>query len=211
MMGEHISVRRIGRWVKPFAWAGNPSHILLMALLGMGIIGCTPRVIAPVGVNHPVEIIIADYGRHTSLLIPAQTTGFVEFAWGDYAWFVENRTGSGSAMEALFWSRGSALGMREYKSELTDQALIKSSGASRLLHLQTPADKTFALRDQLIGAIRSRWSEHVFNKANEMDFVRDGPHYWFAHNCNHVTAGWLRELGCRVEGCVLFSDFELKQ
>jgi hypothetical protein len=191
--------------------ARRPCHLQTSLLVVLLLVGCTPRITPPAATNDSIGIIIADYGRHTSLLIPGEKAAFVEFAWGDYAWFVENRTGSGSAMEALFWSHGSALGMREYKTESTDQALIKSSGASRLLHLNTPARQTFTLRDQLIADIHSRWNQHVLNRENEMDFVPDPPHYWFGHNCNHVTADWLRALGCRVDGCVLFSDFKLNQ
>ena len=39
--------------------------------------------------------------------------------------------------------------------------------------------------------------------------VRSDRPYSLCHNCNHVTAGWLRALGCRVDGATIFSKFKL--
>jgi hypothetical protein len=40
--------------------------------------------------------------------------------------------------------------------------------------------------------------------------VKDDEHYCILHNCNHVTAGWLRDLGCEVHGPAMFSHFQVK-
>ena len=47
----------------------------------------------------------------------------------------------------------------------------------------------------------------VFNPWTDFSMVRDDEHYAMWHNCNHLTARWLRELDCRVEGIALLSHF----
>ena len=72
-------------------------------------------------------------------------------------------------------------------------------------------DKVLPLRARLLAAIDKGRDKMVHNDWNQMDFVPDDRHYWFADNCNHRTAQWLRELGCEVDGFVLFSNFELSR
>jgi len=43
-----------------------------------------------------------------------------------------------------------------------------------------------------------------------MDFVPHPHNYTYFHNSNHVTAGWLRELGCDVRGPAVDSRWEVK-
>jgi hypothetical protein len=42
-----------------------------------------------------------------------------------------------------------------------------------------------------------------------MWFVRSGEPYNALHNCNHLTARWLKSLGCQIRGTALFSKFRL--
>jgi hypothetical protein len=42
-----------------------------------------------------------------------------------------------------------------------------------------------------------------------MWFVRSREPYSGLHNCNHLTARWLRRLGCKVRGAAMFSKFRI--
>jgi hypothetical protein len=171
--------------------------------------GCAPRITPPPSPSHPVTVFVADYGRHSSLLLPDKRGGLVEFAWGDYAWFAQNHTGSGNAFSALFWSDGSGLGIRRLPIIPGYDELKKTLDAKRLLCFPAPADKAKTLREHLAAQIDLHDGQMIYSSKNKMYFVHDDDHYWLAHNCNHVTAEWLRELGCKVEGPILLSDFKL--
>ena len=189
-------------------WAlfGRRSWILAALL---GAIGCTPQITPPAMSTNAVPVYVADYGRHSSLLLPDEKGGLVEFAWGDYAWFAENHTGSADALSALFWSSGSTLGSRHLPMILPTNELAHALSAKRLLQFEADADRADAVREQLTEQFNRHRDTIVYNPRSDLFFVRDDDHYWFAHNCNHLTANWLRELGCEVSGMVLYSNFEL--
>ena len=87
--------------------------------------------------------------------------------------------------------------------------LMHSLSAKRLLSFVAEADKAAIVREQLTDQFNRHRDTMIYNDYHHLNFVRDDGHYWFAHNCNHLTAEWLRELGCQVEGCVLYSNFEM--
>jgi len=156
-----------------------------------------------------VPVFIADYGRHSSLLLPDEKGGLVEFAWGDHAWFAENHTGTGDALAALVWSGGSTLGSRHLPKLLPHDELMRSLSAKRLLSFVAEADKAAIVREKLDDRFNRGRATMIYNGVHRLYFVRDSEHYWFAHNCNHLTAEWLRELGCEIDVWLLFSNFEM--
>jgi hypothetical protein len=197
------------------AWPWHPSLIYLFSLLLATLTGCAWRITPPTTPTHPVMVIVADYGHHSSLLLPGQDDGMVEFAWGDYEWFAKNHTGIWRALCAIFWSEGSTLGIKKYPPAAIEDpedgpTMSRLTGANRLYRFAVSQDKVLPLRTRLLAAIDKGRDKTIHNDWNQMDFVPDDRHYWFADNCNHRTAQWLRELGCEVDGFVLFSNFEMK-
>ncbi len=67
--------------------------------------------------------------------------------------------------------------------------------------------------ERLENELDQRWKRNadtiVHNPDSDVDFVKDSEHYSVAHNCNHMTARMLRELGCQVRGPVGSSDFKV--
>ena len=171
--------------------------------------GCGGRITPPNRPFHPMPVFVADYGRHSSLLLPGKEGGLIEFAWGDYDWFASSKTGFVSATRALFASRGSTFGMRWLAVDSRFDDLCRITGSDRLLCFDAPEGDVIALRAKLIDRFDRRRDTALFNPVNGSTFVRDDGHYSAFHNCNHVTAEWLRELDCRVDGLYFFSDFKL--
>ena len=87
--------------------------------------------------------------------------------------------------------------------------LQQTLSASRLLCFDVPADRAIALRTRLQSDIDEHALSMLYSAAHRMYFARNDEHYWAFHNCNHLTADWLRDLGCKVDGFVLFSNFEM--
>ena len=176
------------------------------------VAGCAPTIIPPASIQNPVLVAVADNGRHTSLILPAANRGLIEFAWGDYPWFAANHNSSGDGFNALFFSKGSTLGVRWYSEASMESDLLALTQAKRVMKFNADATKTFALRDQLTAQFESgAKGGKTYNDVSHMYFVHDdAEHYWLGHNCNHVTARWLREMGCEVHGMVLESNFKVK-
>src|SRR3954465_6678501 len=93
--------------------SGRFFEIVVIALL---VGGCSARIVPPAHVGDPVPVFVADYGRHSSILIPDDDGKLLEFAWGDYEWFAVNHNHPGDAFVAMFCSRGSTLGIRWLKT-----------------------------------------------------------------------------------------------
>ena len=49
----------------------------------------------------------------------------------------------------------------------------------------------------------------VYNEAYDLVFVPHPDPYTIAHNSNRMVAGWLEQLGCRLEGTTLLSVWQL--
>ena len=49
--------------------------LLPFVLLSLVCVGCTPRIIPPAMPRNAVPIYVADYGRHSSLILPDDKTG----------------------------------------------------------------------------------------------------------------------------------------
>ncbi len=185
--------------------------VIRLVFICLFCVGCTPRIIPPAMPQNAVPIYVADYGRHTSIVLPDEKGGLVEFSWGDYRWFAENHMRAGDAIAALFWSSGSTLGCRHIPAELPHDELMIALSAKRLLRFLADADQAAALRKLLIDQFNLHRDSMIYNNERQFYFVRDDGHYWLAHNCNHLTANWLRMLGCRVDGLIIYSNFELDE
>ena len=65
------------------------------------------------------------------------------------------------------------------------------------------------LVDSLERIYEENSAERVDNEAYDLVFVPYPEPYSIVHNSNQVVAGWLEQLGCRVEGPALFSVWQL--
>jgi hypothetical protein len=88
--------------------------------------------------------------------------------------------------------------------ELIDELL-----ADTVILLRVPRDRAEALRDALGSRFDLRANQALYNQVMEMHFIPDAEHYGLLHNCNHVTARWLSEMGCQIRGNPITSKFKL--
>lgn len=65
---------------------------MLLLLTGVMVLGsCATIITPPAEVHDGVTILVVDYGRHSSLVLPDFRGGMVEYAYGEHAWFARNR------------------------------------------------------------------------------------------------------------------------
>jgi hypothetical protein len=181
--------------------------VALFALLG----GCATRVVPPSNPANPVAVYIADYGRHSSILLPMGDGHLMEYSYGDWDFYALNKYKWYVGPTKLFLSDGSGLGRRILPNPGDDQALGKMIHTKRLLSVPVEQSK---VRD-LLAELDERYCAHietmVYNNYGHSYFVKDESHYWLFHTCNAMTQQWLEKLGCKVSGLAVISNFEVDQ
>ena len=182
--------------------------ILFVAVCG----GCSAVIVppAPAWGTPTVPVQVADYGYHSTIILPRSGGGLVEYAYGDWDFFGQSHKSFGTAVRALFASDQATLGRRLLDREPDQPGLKEATGAKEVLRFEAPRERV----EELERALELRFSERLdsieYSPVHDLYFVKDGERYGVAHNCNHFTAQWLERLGCRVEGMALLSQFRLK-
>lgn len=180
--------------------------ISLLLLLAAG--GCGATVYPQPKPIQPTAVYVADYGIHSSLLLPNGDGRYVEYAFGDWNFAALNHCWPQDALGALLISFQSALGRRFIDlapGETAPQPLHPPPHSMQVVY----ASREDVMR--VVGEMDARYNRDtritMHNPDNDMDYVKDSEHYWVANNCNHLTARCLREMGCDVRGFVMLSKF----
>jgi predicted small lipoprotein YifL len=182
----------------------------ILALLTLAsLCGCGARMIPPASPADPVTIYVTDYGRHSSVLFPGdEPKQLVEFAFGDWDFFAREQKDAFTMMRIIVWSRGSALGRRFVEADDPND-LRTMLGCESIVSMQVERDKANAVRDRINQRYESRRDTEIYGEKSRLFFVRDDRHWNLCHNCNHVTAQWLREMDVRIEGWPVTSRLTL--
>ena len=203
----------------PAALVPRRVAMVVPALLVLASLSCVNRIRPPSNVADPVTVYVADHGKHSSLLLPAGNAAgeaaggarYLQYAFGDWGAFAENRNSLPSYLRAALFSRRSALGREAHPTD--DPALLRGRvRAVRLTAVVVERAAAARLRDALEREWTARSSEALDNRQVRMVLVPyAGPNARYAlwNHCNHATARWLRHLGCGVWRPAMFSAFRL--
>ncbi len=157
-----------------------------------------------------MPVFVTDYGRHSSVILPAEAGHYNEYAFGDFNWFALSHTRGSDAARAMLWSAGATLGRRQLELPDDDPAAVASvTWADKVIRFEAPRGKVRALIERLDRDYFARHDTVTYNPSSSMWFVRSREPYHGLHNCNHLTARWLRQLGCDVRGWATFSKFRV--
>lgn len=182
------------------------SLFLLLAFVG----GCATNVYPQAKPIRPVAVYVADYGIHSSLLLPAGDGRYVEYAFGDWNFAALNHCWPQDALGALLISFQSALG-RRYITVAPGQT--EPSPVHPSPHKIQVVYASRAAVEHVVKELDARYRRDMSvvrrNPDNGMDYVKDNEHYSVLNNCNHLTARCLREMGCDVRGLVVLSTFSV--
>ena len=190
------------------AGARRVSLLLLAAAALAG--GCTAVIRPPRDPVDPVTVALVDYGRHSSLILPGRDAGSVEFAYGEWNWFALNRTGFFHAIALAVWPHQGALGRRAIPVRTEPAALGPHVACEELFAIRVARADAERLLDRLEAQWRAGSAGKVENPEFGLAFVKIDDDYLLCSNCNHMTARWLRELGCDVGGSACCSSFRIE-
>lgn len=172
--------------------------------------GCGATVRPPIAVDRPTTIYLVAEGRHSSILLPLRSPArspfaggeFVEYTFGDWRWFVEVDTRWHVGLRAMLGSPRSTFGRRTTDAPPPAAHAI-TVDRRRADALQIELEARFTR-----GAWRTPGGP-VYNADYDLWFVDDAEPYHVLNNCNHLTARWLRRLGCVVRGAAITNDFRV--
>jgi hypothetical protein len=192
--------------------SANIGYILAFALLACGG-GCTAVIVPPpaTSAGHSAPVLVADYGYHSTLILPRSQGGLVEYAYGDWTYFGQNRKSVGTALHALLASDQATLGRRVIDREPDPVGVGQATGAKGVIRFDAPRDKVRELEELLEARFAAGRESIVYSPVHQLYFVKDDERYGVANNCNHFTAKWLERLGCRVKGPVVGSGFKVRE
>jgi hypothetical protein len=161
----------------------------------------------------PAPVAVLDHGRHSSLVIGLPDGRMVRYAYGDWRWYAEGKTGSAEGYAALFRETPGALGRRVMAGPLTAETLRRQVhvGIEDILLLDVDAAAAQRLVTRLDGIAESGRARMLTNQEADLDFFPHPEPYTEAHSSNRVLAGWLREMGAEVEGDGLIADWKLRR
>ncbi len=197
---DHCSFGSFG-FVSDFGFRISSFLLLFLA-------GCSTIVIPPAHVVDPATVYLTDYGRHSSLLLPASGGDYDEYAFGDWRFFAKGEARWWVGLRALLGSPQATLGRRHVAASSDPAALKNALKCEKLTRLEVSGPRAESLSQHLAARFQaSSTTQPVYSSYSELYHVPDETHYWFCHNCNHETADWLRELGCQVRGLSIFSRF----
>ncbi len=175
--------------------------------------GCRTTIVhAPTGLSDPVPIFIADYGKHSSLVLPRDDGTLVEWAYGEWDWFAAGKTGFWRIPGVMLGDHPGALGRRELGDSGSDtdaQTLVAAMRLESAHRVDVERSKAAALVTKLDEAAAAGAPHALFNPENSLIFVPDPRPYSMSFHCNTVTAQWLRELGCDVGDAGFVAEFEI--
>lgn len=177
------------------------------------LIGCTNVVVPPPAPVQPSPVVLIDHGRHASLVLPGPDSGAVRYSYGDWRYYALNKTGFIETSSAALWRTQAGLGRRELSEPPTAAGVRRAVrvGIEDVYELTVESNELRRLRRRLDGIFRANLETRVYNGAYDLEFVHHPRPYTAIYNSNRVVALWLRDLGCRVRGPLLFSKWRIEQ
>jgi len=189
--------------------------ILALAVIALGLWGCTTTIIPPPAeyvAQNPVHVHVADYGRHSSIMLPLddEDDRMVEYGFGEWRFFALDEEGVGGVARALLVRSDGTLSRRYVTGPFVEERLRRELLFDHLHTIQVHRDDAIDLRRKLDEQYEEHIETEIYNERSRLYFVRVDEEYSFSNNCNPVLARWLEQLGCEIRGPALLSSWRVR-
>ena len=174
---------------------------------------CTHVVTPPSPGPDAAGVFLLDHGRTSSLVLP-RDAGLARYSYGDWDWYALNRKGPLRGSGILLGPTDAGIGRGELPPRGTAAGVARAVRVpvERAWRIEVPAGRAAALGGSLEALFARDGVERVANPLYGQTFVpHPQPYYSLGHNSNHVTAGWLRRLGCRVRMRGIWSSWVVER
>ncbi len=193
---------------KPFF---NIRSFIILCWSAVWLGGCGATLITPPEkLQEPTPVFVLEHGWTSSLVLPAADGSLYRYAYGDWAYYAERKTGSGAGLAALLWSTPAALGRKQMAGPATVASVLHQVKVpiDALHFLQVEQRRVTALLERLDGYF-DRAPYHRPTPEVDLIFVPHPVPYSLRHNSNQVLADWLVELGCRLDDRPVLSGWKV--
>jgi hypothetical protein len=163
-------------------------------------LGIPTMVIPPAAPVHPATVFLIDFGRTSGLVLTVGDNRMVAYVYGDWEYYALRKRGPVESVAALLWPTQGALGRKEIIGPPGAATVIRGIGAD-IEHLHEFEVERQAL--ERLHAALDRLYQDQLSTATEsygMTFVHHPDPYTHWSNSNHMTAGWLKDVGCGIRG-----------
>jgi hypothetical protein len=197
------------RWLLRLA----PAAVFSLALVALALpLACTTTVVPPPEPEQPVLAFVLDYGRTSALVLPT-ADGMAEYVYGDWDYYALSNRGIGDAIAAMCWPTPAGMGRGTFDGPATlDNLLHQIRETVDRVH-PVPIQRSAAerLESRLYHLYQQGRPQAVEHAGYGLTFVPHPRDYHYFHNSNHVTADWLAELGCHVQGLAFYSRWRIAE
>lgn len=157
------------------------------------------------------SVYIADYGRHSTLILPRGDGSATEYAYGQWDWFALGKQEPWRGPLVLLTPSRATLGLRHLPREPASAAdLERQLGVPTAYEVRVRRGEVERLRRGLDDLFAAGADRAVHNADFGLDFVPVEGVYWLPYNCNTAVARWMGDLDCRVSGLAVLSDFTVR-
>ncbi len=185
--------------------------LLLSLLTGLG--ACVAQAYPPAAPAEAVPVYLLHQGAHTGVILPAAADAegaWVEYAFGNWAWYGEQRGGTINGLYALTVPNDAALGRRYADEAPENDPMLRARGAS-VESFQAERARVEALRRALDAEFAASPIEPRLLERNGLWIAKAQTPYALDSNCADTTVAWLRALGCEVITAGITRGIELHQ
>ena len=174
----------------------------------------TRTITPPAQPAEPTSVFLVDYGRHASLLLPRAEAGrSVEYSFGEWAWYAEDRDQWYRVPATLFWPTPGALARNERSVEANLEAVVEETrgeGVTEVIEILAPGENVRRLVERLDDRYERNLDSEYAPYAGGRTFVHDDREYHLFYGCNQALTRWLEDLDCEVSGVTVLADFRLR-
>jgi hypothetical protein len=141
------------------------------------LLACTNVIIPPPEPLEPEPVFILDHGRHASLVLPAQGSGIVRYAYGDWKYYAEAETGVAEASAAVLLPTHAGLGRRALAGPPTAGGVRRAIrlGVEQMHEVIVEGYAIARLREELDSIFQANEETRIYNASYDLEFVR---HPW---------------------------------
>ncbi len=152
---------------------------------------------------------VTEYGRHSRVALPSGRSTFLEYGFGEWNFYAREQRGFLSTLRAGAGLGTGAFSRRELVPAPDGTLGPPQTGGTRSASLQVERNAATRLRERL----EARWAANqprvIVRSADGVPVSSDPQRYHLFANSNHAAADLLRELGCRVTGFPILSNFRV--
>jgi len=169
--------------------------------------GCAVTLRPPEEPADPVTVRLLRTARHSALLLPTPDGRVVEYGFGEWGWFAQNRESWWRVPRIFLFPSEGTLGRRHLAPGEVER--LTSAEGARLAPFEASRARVDALRERLDREFAAGGEPH-HDPQDRLDFVRHERSFWMAYTCHDAVVEWAEELGCRASWSPLRFALELE-